>query len=128
MSRASDSKSRQARKIGEIADTLVTVGYRTLDEQAQVLGLSRSTTWTIVRGSHKASGLSATLINRILDSPALPLPVRHKVHEYVRDRLAGTFGHNRVQLRRFRARLSVKHITTSHEVVDEGRSPKQVKS
>jgi hypothetical protein len=36
---ASVAKSRQAKKIGEIADALAGSGYRMLDQQAKVLGL-----------------------------------------------------------------------------------------
>ena len=40
-------------KIRNICDALVAAGFETLDEQTEVLGLSRSTTWSILRGSHK---------------------------------------------------------------------------
>src|SRR5690242_8261607 len=100
-SMASAAKSRQAQKIGEIIDALTSVGYLTLDDQAKALGLCRSTTWTLVRGCHKSSGLSARLINRMLAAPNLPSVVRDKVGEYVRERLAGAYGHNSMQLRRF---------------------------
>src|SRR5689334_18705976 len=105
---ASERKSRQARKISEIAEALTSAGYRTLDEQSKALGLCRSTTWTLVKSSHKASGLSANLIDRMLSCPKLPHCVREKVTEYVHERLEGTYGHNQMQLRRFRARLSGK--------------------
>jgi hypothetical protein len=54
--------------IREICDALVTAGFKTLCKQAKVLGLPRSTTWTILRGNHKKSGLSATLVTQILKS------------------------------------------------------------
>ena len=34
---------------------LAECGFVALDEQADVLGLSRSTAWTIIRGTHKTS-------------------------------------------------------------------------
>ena len=80
-------------------------GFDTLDKQAEVLGLSRSTTWSILRGSHKKSGLSAPLLTRMLKSPRLPLAVRTKIIEYIEAKAAGGFGHNKLQQRRFVARL-----------------------
>ena len=74
----SDLKARQAAKVREIGEALVTAGYDNLDAQAAVLGLSRSTTWTIIRGTHKSSGLSATVLNRMLSAPDLHPLVRGK--------------------------------------------------
>src|SRR5712671_875775 len=62
-------KGRQARKISELADTLVLAGFVSLDEQANALGLARSTTWTILKAKHKNYGLSAALIKRVLAKP-----------------------------------------------------------
>jgi len=98
-------KYRQSQKIGEIGEALVSAGYVRLDQQAKVLGLSRSTTWTLVKHSHKASGLTANVINRMLAAPQLPPTVREKINEYVRERLAGMYGHDRMQRRRFASRL-----------------------
>src|ERR1043165_8731379 len=61
-----DMKRRQSAKIREIETALVASGVVGLDAQAQALGISRSTAWTILKGNHKASGLSASLVNRIL--------------------------------------------------------------
>jgi DNA invertase Pin-like site-specific DNA recombinase len=55
-------KARQSAKIRELREALVASGFLTLDEQSKALGLSRSTTWTILKGNHKASGLSAAII------------------------------------------------------------------
>jgi hypothetical protein len=96
-----DVKERQARKIRELADTLVTAGFISLDEQANALGLPRSTTWTILKAKHKNYGLSATVIKRVLAKPDLNARVRAKIIEYVRERAAGLYGHNGTQLRRF---------------------------
>ena len=96
-----DTKGRQASKIKELADTLVAEGFVSLDDQAATLGLSRSTTWTILKAKHKNYGLSAALINRILVKPDLNPRVRVKIVEYVREKAAGSYGHNTTQTRRF---------------------------
>src|SRR5262244_674676 len=46
-------KARQSSKIRELAEAVKSAGFLTLDEQAQALGLSRSTAWTIGKASHK---------------------------------------------------------------------------
>jgi hypothetical protein len=96
-----DMKERQACKIKELADTLVAAGFVSLDEQAKALGLSRSTTWAILQARHKNYGLSAALISRVLAKADLNSRVRAKIIEYVRERAAGSYGHNDTQLRRF---------------------------
>jgi hypothetical protein len=77
-----------------------------LDEQADALGLCRSTTWTILQATHKNSGLSATVVNRMLASPQLPAPVRAKLIEYIEEKISGRYGHGKVQLREFAGRLT----------------------
>jgi hypothetical protein len=67
-----EMKARQAAKIRELGHALVDAGFLTLDEQSKAIGLTRSTTWTILRASHKGSGLSAAIIKRMLLSPKLP--------------------------------------------------------
>jgi hypothetical protein len=103
-----DLKARQSAKIRELGHALVLSGFCTLDEQAEVLGLSRSTTWTILKARHKSSGLSAKIINRMLASRQLPLLVRSKIIEYGKEKAAGLYGASRVHRRRFIARLSVR--------------------
>src|SRR5262245_8017318 len=103
-------KARQASKIRELGDALVTAGFVSLDQQARVLGLCRSTTWTILKGNHKTSGLSASVINRMLATPQLPPLVRLKILEYIEERAAGLYGHRKTPLRRFAARVSVKPL------------------
>src|SRR5262249_19198747 len=92
-------KARQSRKIREIGEALVAEGVDTLDDQARALGLCRSTTWTVIKGKHKASGLSASIIERMLASPQLPELARNKVLEYIRERSAGLYGGSRAQQR-----------------------------
>src|SRR5215469_1365539 len=90
-----EMKSRQAAKIRELGQSLIDAGFVTLDQQSEALGLARSTTWTILRASHKGSGLSAAVINRMLLSPELPPLARRKILEYTTDKLAGAYGGRR---------------------------------
>src|SRR4029078_5757252 len=79
---SSGRKARQASKIAEIRPALGSAGFDTLSKQYGVLGVSRSTAWAVLRSDHKASGLSAITIKRILASPDLPPAVRRIVEEY----------------------------------------------
>jgi hypothetical protein len=107
-------KARQCAKIAEFRAALLEAGFNSLDAQAAVLGLSRSSTWTILNRNHKASGLSASVINRIMRSRALPTAARDKLEEYVQEKLMGKYGHPRQRLRRFRHQLlSVPDAATS---------------
>jgi hypothetical protein len=115
------TKTRQSSKIRELGEALVTSGFRTLDEQANALGLPRSTTWTILRANHKASGLSATVINQMLAAPQLPPLVRTTILEYVEEKTAGLYGHSKMQLRRFAARLSAERLHHRHMKLAEER-------
>ena len=105
-----DLKARQSAKIKQLGDALVEAGYHALDEQARVLGLSRSTTWTILKANHKSSGLSAAIINRMLATPQLPPRVRLKIFEYIEEKRAGLFGDDRVGVRRFVSRLAAPQV------------------
>jgi hypothetical protein len=105
-----ESKARQAAKIKEIHAVLIAAGYATLDQQASVLGLPRSTTWTILKAQHKNSGLSATTINRMLSAPRLPSAARVKILQYVSEKSAGFYGDTKSTLRRFTDRLSAKRV------------------
>jgi len=102
-----DRKTRQAAKIRELGEALIASEILTLDAQAEALGLSRSTTWTILKGSHKSSGLSAAIINRVLAAPQLPPLVRAKVLEYIEEKTAGLYGDCQPRLRKFVALLSI---------------------
>ena len=63
-------KSHHSFSIQKIADALAEEGHKTLDAQANALGLPRSTTWHILRANHKKSGLSAAIVKRMLASGA----------------------------------------------------------
>ncbi|MEJ2373904.1 MAG: hypothetical protein P8Y71_00350 [Pseudolabrys sp.] len=111
-------KARQSAKIREIADALVSSGHHTLDEQANALGLGRSTAWAVLKNGYKNSGMSAAVVERVLSSQHLPPPVRTKVNEYVAEKVEGLYGHSREQRRRFCALLSVR--LAEHGDVEEG--------
>jgi hypothetical protein len=108
-------KGRQSSKIRELAEAVKSAGFFTLDEQAKALGLSRSTAWTIRKASHKASGLSASIINRMLAAPDLPPLARSKILEYIEEKAAGLYGGSRTQRRKFAARLSIKELAVYRE-------------
>ena len=102
-SKIAENKARQTIRIRELASALA--GLVTLGEQARALGLSRSSAWTVLKANHKASGLAAGTINQMLSSPALPPRARATILTYVEEKLAGLYGHNKTQLRRFAAGL-----------------------
>ena len=56
---------------------------QTLDELASAFGIPRSTAWTIRNGGHKASGLSMSIIDRMLSAPKLPPSVLTTLLEYI---------------------------------------------
>src|SRR6202048_5336763 len=101
----SEMKARQSAKIRELGQALIDAGLRTLDAQADALGLSRSTAWTIVKTCHKTSGLSAGSIERMLASK-LPPRARATIVEYVDEKSFGLYGGSRRQQQRFAVRLS----------------------
>jgi hypothetical protein len=96
-------------RIRSICEALVAAGFDSLDKQADVLNLPRSTTWNVLHANHKKSGLSAGLLGRTLKSPRLPPSVRAKIIEYIEAKAAGELGHNKIQQRRFRARLKTAY-------------------
>ena len=100
-------KARQCAKIAELRQVLLQAGYHSLDKQVSVLGLSRSTTWAVLQAHHKASGLSGSVVKRMLRSPELPPTARQWIDEYVTEKLAGTYGHSRPRLRVFRAQVEI---------------------
>jgi hypothetical protein len=102
---SSNMKARQSVKIKELKHALVEAGFLGLDQQAAALGLCRSTTWAVLKGNHKSSGLSATIVKRMLASPQLPQSARLALLEYVEEKSAGAYGHNKGQRRAFRARI-----------------------
>jgi hypothetical protein len=104
-------KARQAAKMREIGEALVAVGHDNLDDQAAALGLVRSTTWTIIKGTHKGSGLSVATLKRILSASDLHPLVRQKILEYIEEKYAGRYGGTRNCLQKFTQRLGGGSIT-----------------
>jgi hypothetical protein len=100
-------KSRQCAKIAELRRVLLVAGYHSLNKQAIALGLSRSTTWAILQANHKSSGLSGSLIKRMLRSRELSPAARQWIEEYVAEKLTGAYGHKRNRLRIFRAQVDL---------------------
>ena len=105
---ASSAKMKQSEKIAELREALVKAGSHSLDAQAAALNLSRSTAWAVLRGNHKASGLSAKIVRRMLASPQLPAEVRMRLREYVEEKLAGSFGHPEPSRRRFKTSVGAE--------------------
>jgi hypothetical protein len=89
-----DPKERQALKLAEIREALVTAGYNTTAKQAAILGLGRSTAWSLLNRDKRA-GPSAKVIKRILSSPQIPKRVRRKVEQYVEQKIRGRYGHSK---------------------------------
>ena len=114
---------QQRLKIEEIGTTLAECGFVVLAEQAYVLGLSRSTAWTVVRGRHKNSGLSAMTINRMLDTGRLPPRVRLKLLEYIAEKMSGAYGDQKHRLKAFASKISRVHM---HAALFQGEKPDAV--
>jgi hypothetical protein len=87
-------KARQAAKLAQIRDTLVKLGFDTAAKQAAALGVCRSTAWVLLNRDKRA-GPSAVVIKRILSSPELAPAVRRKFIEYVEEKIAGRYGHEK---------------------------------
>ncbi len=104
------ARALQALKIRQIGAALAAAGVVTLDQQAEALGLCRSTTWTILQAAHKNSGLTAAVINRMFECPQLPASVRVILIEYVEEKISGRYGHSDAQLHRFSSRLVTSHL------------------
>jgi hypothetical protein len=102
-----DVKARQASKIREIGEALITTGFVSLDAQAKILGLPRSTAWRILSAEHKGTGISARIICRMLNSEPLPPLVRAKIVEYAKEKAAGIYGGTETQHRRFTSKLAL---------------------
>lgn len=102
----SPGRERQWAKIREIMGALRIAGFESLDQQAAALGLSRSTTWSILSGQHKNSGLSTGTIARILGNQQVPALVRKKLLEYVEEKAQGLYGDTPIRVEQFKERLA----------------------
>ena len=114
-----EAKSRQSIKIKELKVALTSAGLHTIDEQARALGLCRSTTWSVLKGNHKSSGLSPSTINRMLHAPELPPSAGTKIIEYMEEKTAGFYGHNRTQIRRFSSRVGQPKFSSNGSIKRE---------
>jgi hypothetical protein len=113
-------RERQSAKVREIKHALAAAGLLTLDKQAAALGLSRSTAWHFLNGNHKGSGISATIINRMLAAPRLPPAVRVTILEYIAEKVAGRYGDSKLGLSKFTARL--RRTLLDHRAVGTSRA------
>jgi hypothetical protein len=86
---------------------LITTGFISLDAQAKVLGLPRSTAWRILSAEHKGTGISARIICRMLSSEPLPPLVRAKIIEYANEKAAGIYGGSETKHRKFTSKLAL---------------------
>ena len=98
------NRQRQASKLAEIREALITAGYNSAAKQAEVLGLRRSSAWALLNRDTRA-GPTATVIKRILSSRNIPPEVRRKIEEYVEQKISGLYGHNERQMRPFRDKI-----------------------
>jgi hypothetical protein len=98
-------KEMQCSRIAEFREQLVQSGFATLGKQAAALGLGRSTCWNVLRGAHKASGLTPSILARMLGSPQLPPAVRVVILRYIDEKCRGLYGHSVHSIRRFRTQL-----------------------
>src|SRR5689334_6858197 len=57
-------RSRQSERLKQLRGALFVSGLGCLDQQAEALGLSRSTAWFVLHGTHKSSGLSPVVLLR----------------------------------------------------------------
>lgn len=108
-----EMKARQVAKIRQLGEALTAAGIVALDKQAKALGLPRSTTWTILKGYHKGSGLSAAVIKRMLAAPKLPSQVRAIILEYIEQKRCGLYGDCKLRIHKFSSRLSAPRTQSS---------------
>ena len=104
------AKTLQALKLAEIRNALIKAGYRSAGEQAKILGVGRSTAWALLN-RNKRTGPSSVVLKHILSSPDLPPAVRHKIEEFIDDKIAGRYGHREIRRRWFRDQFS--HILSA---------------
>jgi hypothetical protein len=108
------AKARQSSKLAEIRDTLIKLGFDTAAKQAAALGVGRSTAW-VVLNRDKRAGPSAVVIKRIISSLRLPPAVRRKFIEYVEEKIAGLYGHEKDRRRWFRSQFRAP-VSNDNEV------------
>ena len=97
-------KKKQASKIAEIHRALIAAGCESLNKQAAVLKLGRSTVWALLHSDMRV-GPSNRVLKHILVLPQLPTKVRLKVNEYIQAKGLGLYGHSAESIRRVRAQF-----------------------
>src|SRR5689334_8229086 len=65
---AARMRERQQQKIAQLKCVLIEHGFQTVQQQAEALGLSRSSAWAVLQANYKLRGLSYRLIERIRHS------------------------------------------------------------
>jgi len=111
-----EPKEKQALKLAEIREVLVTAGYNTTAKQAAVLGVGRSTAWWLLNHD-RGYGPSPKVIKRILSSPNIPPAVRRKVEEYIQERISGLYGHSEQRTQWFSEQFQLRQHN-HHEHLD----------
>lgn len=96
-----EMKLQQCAKIADLRQALLSAGCCSLNAQSAALGLSRSTSWIVLKGGHKSSGLTGSIVRRMLESPQLPAAARLVIEQYVAQKMAGAYGHDQKQIERF---------------------------
>ena len=132
MPNSGNARKQQRQKIEQIARTLAECGFVALDEQGLRPRFVAQHAWTIIRGTHKTSGLCASTINRMLATGRLPLRVRQKLLEYIAAKMSGAYGDREHRLKAFASRISPVHMHAAlfqgakleavHEAADVHRS------
>jgi hypothetical protein len=95
-----DTHRTRTTTVRDIANALIAKGYHSLDKQANVLGIRRSTAWTIVKNKHKLGRLSEKTTSRMLAQPDLPPSIRAVILRYVMERSSGLPKENISHMRR----------------------------
>jgi hypothetical protein len=101
-------QARHTCKIDQLREVLFANGRLSVKEQAELLGLCRSTAHAVLQRSYKKSGLSTAIIKRMLACPRLPESARTIILEYIAERINGLYGHTPSQRRRFLAALATE--------------------
>jgi len=70
-----------------LVNALLAAGYGSLDQQANALGIHRSTAWTIIKNKHKLGCLNQATVSRILTNSGTPQSVRLLVEHYLNERI-----------------------------------------
>ena len=114
-------QARQRRKIELLREVFLTNGRLSVKEQAELLGLCRSTAHAVLQRSYKKSGLFKAIIKRMLACPRLPERARTIILEYIAERIRGLYGHTPSQRRRFMAALATEQNRDHGDTARIGR-------